>query len=755
MAWPNQSPDDDARPAEGVGTLTNMPNMSERTKRVREQPRPAEPIDTDYEEIETGDGGVIIRFGGPELLTRDDSDEPEDDDDAFYANIAEDMNESDLAIIAEDLLQGVEADIQSRRVWMGNYERGMSLLGTEVKQPRADASGEGISQVDHPVLLETCIMFASNALAEMLPATGPVKIDNQGKQTAITDAQATKLEKAFNRYLTKKRPEYYPDTDQMLFQWGYGGITFKKVFHCPLRRAPVSDSVQPGDLIVSNDAKSLADVGRKTHRTKLRQSVMARMMYVGAYRKVDLQTPTDNLTEIERKTKSVAGIKANSDRVEDAEYTVYEVSCERDMPGDLHVEDGKPTGLPRPYIVTIEHDSRAVLEIRRNWRKGDENFKERRRFVAYRFIPMFGFYATGLLGVLANTTSALTAAWRLMLDNGMFANFPGFLYAKNGDRQMDNNFRVAPGEGAGVDIGGSEDIRASIMPLPYKEFGPSFPAFTKDVGDTAARLGGTANTPFAEGKADAPVGTTLAMLEQAAKMISAVHMRGHQSQSEEFEILIELIREDPEAFVRLFADDDDPWERQELLDAIDNYKLTPVADPNTPTQMHRLLKVTGLVQMADRAPERYNGYAVDKRALEVMGFDDPEQFFAPPPPADALPPDPSLAIAQIVAKAKEADTAAKKEIAALNARIKQMEIGSRVEIAQLNAQVKMTDIEAREDSAAQDRTQHGALELYKAQGAEMQADADRAHQSAEGEAGRKSAVDLAKMKPKPTSGGKK
>lgn len=752
MAWPNHSPDDDARPAEGVGTLTNMPNMSERTKRVREQPaaRSAEPIDTDYEEIETGDGGVIIRFGGPELLTRDDSDEPEDDDDAFYANIAEDMNESDLAIIAEDLMQGVEADIQSRRVWMGNYERGMSLLGTEVKQPRADASGEGISQVDHPVLLETCIMFASNALAEMLPATGPVKIDNQGKQTAITDAQATKLEKAFNRYLTKKRPEYYPDTDQMLFQWGYGGITFKKVFHCPLRRAPVSDSVQPGDLIVSNDAKSLADVGRKTHRTKLRQSVMARMMYVGAYRKVDLQTPTDNLTEIERKTKSVAGIKANSDRVEDAEYTVYEVSCERDMPGDLHVEDGKPTGLPRPYIVTIEHDSRAVLEIRRNWRKGDENFKERRRFVAYRFIPMFGFYATGLLGVLANTTSALTAAWRLMLDNGMFANFPGFLYAKNGDRQMDNNFRVAPGEGVGVDIGGSEDIRQSILPLPYKEFGPAFPAFTKDIGDTAARLGGTANTPFAEGKADAPVGTTLAMLEQVAKMISAVHMRGHQSQSEEFEILIELIREDPEAFVRLFADDDDPWEKQELLDAIDNYKLTPVADPNTPTQMHRLLKVTGLVQMADRAPERYNGYAVDKRALEVMGFDDPEQFFAPPPPADALPPDPSLAIAQIVAKAKEADTVAKKEIAALNARIKQMEIGSRVEIAQLNAQVKMTDIEAREDSAAQDRTQHGALELYKAQGAEMQADADRAHQSAEGEAARKSAVDLAKMKPKPT-----
>jgi hypothetical protein len=739
MAWPMRA--DDA-------------GMSERTKQMRETAPAAEPIDTDYEEIETADGGVIIRFGGPELLTREE-DEPEDEDDVFYDNIAEHMNESDLALIAEELLQGVEADIQSRRVWMGNYERGMSLLGTEVKQPRGDASGEGVSQVDHPVLLETCIMFHSNALAEMLPATGPVKIDNQGKETAITDAQATKLEKAFNRYLTKKRPEYYPDTDQMFFQWGYGGTTFKKVFHCPLRRAPVSDSIAPGDFIVSNDAKSLSDVARKTHRTKMRQSVMARMMHVGAYRRIDLITPADNITEIERKTKSIAGIKPNSDRVEDAEYTVYEVCCELDMPGDLHMEKGKPTGLPRPYIVTIEHDSRAVLEIRRNWRNGDENFTERRRFIAYRFIPMFGFYATGLLGVLANTTSALTAAWRIMLDNGMFANFPGFLYAKQGDRQMDNNFRVAPGEGAGVDIGGSEDIRQSIMSLPYKEFGPAFPAFVKDVGDTAARVGGTANAPFAEGKADAPVGTTLAMLEQAAKMISAVHMRGHQSQSEEFEVLIELIREDPDSFVRVFADDDEPWEKQELLDAIDNYKLVPVADPNTPTQMHRLLKAQGVVMMADRAPERYNGYEVDKYALTVMGVEDPERFFAPPPPPDAMPADPSLAIAQTVAQTKIADTQARERIAQQNNEVKLLDIASRKQIAGINAEVKLADIDQRTDDAEQDRTQHGALELYKAQQTDEQAEADRQHQAAEGEASRESSVKLAKMKPKPASGGGK
>jgi hypothetical protein len=597
-------------------------------------------------------------------------------------------------------------------------------------------------------------MFHSNALAEMMPATGPVKIDNQGRQTAITDDQASKLERSINIYLTKKCPEYYPDTDQMLFQWGYGGMAFKKLFHCPLRRRPVSDAVAPGDLIVSNTATSLTNAGRKTHRTKMRQSVMARMQYVGAYRKIDLNLPTDNLTEIERKTAAVQGVKAQSDRVEDGEYTIYETCCELDMPGDRHMEDGKPTGLCRPYIVTMEHDTRTILEIRRNWRKDDDNFTERRRFVAFRFIPMFGFMATGLLGVLANTTSALTAAWRIMLDGGMFANFPGFLYAKQGDKQMDNNFRVAPGQGAAVDIGGADDIRKSIMNLPYKEASPAFAQLTKDIGDTGMRVGGTANTNFAEGKADAPVGTTLAMLEQAAKMISAVHMRGHQSQSEEFEILLELIREDPDSFVRLFTDDDDPWEREELLDALDNYKLAPVADPNTPTQMHRLLKVQGLVQMADRAPERYDGRKVDERALQVMGFDDPEQFFAPPQPPGALPADPSLAIAQKVAETKIADTAAKKEIAQLNAQVKVFDIKTRKEIADQTAQVKVAEITENTRGADEDRTQHGALELFKVQQAEQQSAEDREHQSKEGEAGRKQAVQLAKMKPKPAPGGK-
>jgi hypothetical protein len=742
MAWPNYSPEDDASPAEGQSTLVNTP-PSERTKLMRAgRPTAApEPIDADYEEIETGDGGVIIRFGGPELLQEDDGDteggDPEAD--AFYGNLADHMSDGDLSTLAYELIEEVETDIQKMSVWIANYERGIDLLGIKVKQPRGETSGEGVSQVDHPLLLDACIGGASTALGELLPADGPVKIDNSGRATAITDKQAKKLEKSMNDFLTSKSPEYYPDTDQMLFQWYFGGMGIKKVYHCPLRRRPVSDAVKPGDFIVSNDATSVQSCGRKTHRTKMRQAVMARMQYLGEYREVELMMPTDDVTGIERKVDQVQGLQSNTDRVEDTEHTIYEIYTDRVIVGDEHKEGSKVTGLPRPYIITLEKDTRVVLSIRRNWRMDDENFTERRRFVAYRLIPMFGFYASGLVNVLANSTSALTAAWRLMLDNGMFSNFPGFLYMKNGDRQLDNNFRVAPGEGVPVDVGGAEDIRNAIMALPYKEFGPSFPAFVAQVQETAAQVGGRANLPIAEGKANAPVGSMLAALEQASQMISAIHKRGHTAQAEEFAIMIELIREDPEAFVRLFTDDEDPWEEQELLDAIDNYRLTPKADPNTPTQMHRLLKGQALKQMADGAPERYDADKVDTYILEMLGFDDPQQFFSTPEQRAAMaqqPSDPSLAIAQTVAKAKEADTAAKLQIADLTNRTKVVDIRTREAIAQLNAEAKLVDTSAKIEIAQADREQKGALELLSHEVETERANVDRAQAGADAEAGR-------------------
>lgn len=750
--WPGRDFDDrtaqipsmTARPprlaaSEGQNVLPGLP-----------APRAA---DAEWQEIPTDDGGVVIRMGGPELLEDDEDEDEEGYDAEFYENLADGMEEADLSLVAEELLEGIETDIQSNAVWMGNYQRGMSILGIEQKQPRSEATGEGVSQVDHPLLLEATVMYQCNASAELLPAAGPVKLDNGGQETAITDEDAQQLERDMNEYLTVHRPEYYPDTERMIFQQGFGGMGFKKIFHCPLRRAPVSDSIQPGDLIVTNTATSLENAARKTHRIRMRPALMKRMQYVGAYRDVELQTPTDNVTGIEQKTANIQGIKPTTDRQQDTDHTVYECSCEVDMPGDRHMERGKATGLPRPYIVTIERDSRQILEIRRNWVDGDDLFTERRRFVAYQFVPMFGFYATGLLGILGNTTSALTAGWRIMIDAGMFGNFPGGMYARQGDRQLDNNFRAAPGEFVPVDISGSDDIYKVIMPYPYKEPGPATQQLFKDVGETGQRVGGTANIPVAEGRADAPVGTTLAALEQVSKMVSAVHRRSHQAQSVEFQILLELIREKPEDFIKYF-EREGFWTVERLNRALENYSLIPRADPNTPTQMHRIIKMMALKQLQQLSPDMYDGKKVDERILRVLGVDDPQELFAPPAAPGALPPDPTLAVAGIVRETEMAKTASKERIETQKGQLKLVELKTKEQIEAGKIAAAREKNETQLAIAGQKEEAATGREVFKA-GTQLEGKAlDHAHAEREGAAGREKDERIAKMKPKPQPGKK-
>ncbi len=763
-AWPGQDGDNQAR--HGIASLTARPPRLERVDAPTiGHNQPHEAIDADWQEIPTGDGGVIIRMGGPELLDDDENEDSPTYNEDFYRNLAEGMDDSDLARVAEELLEGIEADIQSRAVWIANYERGMSVLGIELKQPRAEATGEGVSQVDHPLLLEACILYQSNACAEELPSSGPVKIDNGGQSTAITDEDAKQLEKDFNKYLTVHRPEYYPDTERAIFQRGFGGMMFKKIFHCPIRRAPVSDSVAPGDFIASNDATSLEHCGRKTHRIKMRPATMKRMQFVGAYRDVDLQTPTDDVTGIERKTKQIAGIKPTSDRQEDTEFTVYECCCELDLIGDRHTERSKPTGLPRPYIVTVERDSRQVLEIRRNWIEEDELYSERRRFVASQFLPMFGFYATGLLGVLGNSNSALTAGWRIMCDKGMFSNFPGGMYLKNGDRQLDNNFRAAPGEFVPVDGGGNTDIRKVVAPYPYTEPGMASQQFFAGIETTAQRVGGSASIPVAEGKADTPVGTMLAALEQTSKMISAVHRRAHTAQSLEFTTLLELIREKPEDFVKYFQADGF-WSVERLNRALDNWSLIPRADPNTPTQMHRLLKMMSLKQLQQLSPDMYDARKVDEIILRTLGFDDPQELFAPPAAPGALPPDPTLAVAGIVAQTEQMKAQSKEKIELGKGKLKLVEMQGKqqTEAQKLEIARQKIETDARLKREAEEAATERELLKIAAQAEDAaterehqagMSDADREHQSSEGEATREHATQIAKMKPKPAPGAKK
>lgn len=626
-------------------------------------------------QIALDDGALNISFGPPPSERRDASGD-------FEENLAELLSDSELSMIGEKLLEGIEQDKQSRDAWLQNMSDGLSLLGLEIKQPRgASVAGstpaEGVSTIDHPLLLEAVLRFQANAYGELLPADGPVKIRNDGEGNTLAARLADALEKDLNHYLTKVAKEYYPDTDRMLLMLGFSGISFKKGYHDPIKRRPVIASIDAKDLIVSNAATDLDGAGRVTHRIMMRPSTMRRMQLLGAYRDVALGTPgyVPVRNPVDTKIEEIQGIAAPTyvDAAADQERELYECYCEIEVPGFEHELDGEPTGLPLPYKVTIDVESRKVLEIRRNWHEDDEFCLPRNRIIAYVFVPGLGFYGIGLLNILGNATKAVTAAWRLLIDAGMFSNFPGFLYVKSLAKQLTNQFRVAPGSGQPVDTMG-QDIRAAIMPLPYKDPSAVFIQLIENVATAAQRVGGTAELQVGEGKQDAPVGTTLAMIEQATKLMSAVHKRLHQAQGQEFDMLRSLLMEDPEALWRhnkkskvlqmlaaeagqqelLNAQDGaELRHRQMFLAAISDLSLVPAADPNTSSQTERYLKVVALKQLQQTNPN-IDQDTVDKRAMQVMGIEDVNSYFKPPMPPGSVPPSPEAIMAESTAMAAKA-----------------------------------------------------------------------------------------------------
>lgn len=621
-------------------------------------------------QIPLDNGDLLISFDPPTP--------PRPETEGFDDNLADYLDSSELSAVGERLLRGIEADEQSRANWLQIVESGIGLLGLEVKIPRgasaaATTPSEGISTIDSPLLLEACLRFQANARAELLPADGPVKVRIDGQSNALSQDLAEALQKDLNHYLTVTAVEYVPDTDKMLFQLGFSGISFKKGFHSPIKRRPVIESIAAKDLIVSNATTTLDGAGRVTHRFFMRPSMIKRMQMTKAYRDVPLPNimPVPTKNPVDKKIETIQGVAAPSfvEFPEDQDRELLECYCEIDLKGFEHLDDdGEPTGLPLPYKVVIDRDSRYVLEIRRNWDENDPLYMPINRIVAFIFVPGLGFYGIGLLNIIGNTTKAMTAAWRLMLDSGMYANFPGFLYLKQLGKQMTNQFRVPPGGGLGIDSAGAQDIRQLIMPLPYKDPSAIFIQLAQALESGAQRVGGTAELQVGEGKQDAPVGTTLALIEQATKIMSAVHKRLHQNQSQEFMMLRGLLMEDPCALWRhnkksavlgvLAAaagvnstimmqqlEQDDNEHRLRFLTALGDINLIPMADPNTSSQTERYLKCMALRQMAQTDPAM-DIVAVDKRIIKIMGVDDGDSLFKPPPPPGAQPPSPEETLAQ-------------------------------------------------------------------------------------------------------------
>lgn len=608
--------------------------------------------------IEGPDGSITLTLDGSPLEKAEGSSRA-----GWFDNLVEEVDEAELSMIAEDLLKGIEDDLQSRKEWIEDRAQGIKLLGLKLEVPglagAADgAPVEGMSRIRHPLLLEAVLRFQANARSELLPTDGPVKIrEDNNNATLESDQLANDLENDLNHYLTSTAKEYYPDTDRMLLMLGFGGTSFKKIYFCPLRNRPVSESVDADDLIVNNSATDLSNAKRITHRIYMRPSTVKRMQILGVYKDVDLSTPHPaNLDSVQRAKNDQQGIAQDSMNPEDRDREIYECYCELNIKGFEHKRKGKETGLEIPYRVTIDVSSKEILSIVRNYDEDTKDLPEaRQNFVKYTFVPGMGFYDIGLLHILGNTTNALTAAWREMLDAGMYANFPGFLYADTGARQNTNIFRVPPGGGALVKTGGMP-INQAVMPLPYKDVGAGLMSLTDNMAQTGMRIGGTAEMAVGEGRQDAPVGTTIALIDQATKVLNAVHKRMHAAQADEFQLLAKCFKENPESFWQQNRRPARPWDQETFLRALDQADLVPQADPNTASQTQRLMKVVALKQIQASNPSMYDPIAIDTAALQAVGWSNPEQFMIPANAQGQVPPEMQRAMAELQIKKQDADT---------------------------------------------------------------------------------------------------
>ena len=618
-------------------------------------------LDNGVARIEHSDGSVTFDD------SRGSAEEPDGSD--FYRNIAGEIPEDELSAMASDLLTGIELDDDSRKDWLETRRSFIRLLALKLEEPRGDigtssAPLEGMSNIRHPLLTEATIHFQANALGELLPASGPVKIrndlpmrpDTNAPPPPVDDGQAmddlaAALEKDMNHFLTVTATEYVPDTDRMMFYIGFGGDGFKKVHHDVLKRRPVSESVDAEDIIVSNAATDIRNCGRVTHRIKMRPSILRRMQLAGAYRDVELSPPNPSRqsTAPEKEKAEIFGYKLQPSRPKDADYEIYECYCEWDI-DKFAPKKFKGKGVPLPYVVTMEKESRQVLGVRRNWSEDDEEALAKQFFVQFPFIRGLGFYGLGLGHIIGNVTMALTAIWRIMIDNGMFANFPGFLFAKTAGRQNTNTIRVPPGGGFPVDVPAGVRIQDAFMPLPYKDTGTAFTNLATHIEEVGQRLGQTAELNIGEGKQDVPVGTTMALIEQATKIMDSVHKRLHAAQAQEFQLLKERFKEDPEAFWRHNKKPARQWTIDQFKQALDQRELVPVADPNNPTSLHRIAKATIIDTLVTKYPQDMDKRNALKRIMRIADIDSEGLMLAQTAPP---PPDPRMAAVQAKSQAEQ------------------------------------------------------------------------------------------------------
>ena len=565
--------------------------------------------------MQQADGSALIQAlmgGDPEGM------EVEAEQYDHDANLAEIIDESVLGEISSELREMYEEDVESREEWKEAYTKGLDLLG--IRYQERSQPFEGASGVTHPLIAESVVQFQAQSYKELLPAGGPVRTQVMGLKSPEKEAQAARVKNFMNYQITEVMEEFDPDTDQMLFYLPLSGSTFKKVYFDPTRNRAVSAFVPAEDLVVPYSATDLATSPRVTHVLRMDANNLRKMQVAGIYRDVDVEADDNEEDVVKNKVDEIEGVsRGYSDDV----HSILEMHADLDIEGFEDVgQDGEPTGIKLPYIVTLDHGSGEILSITRNYEAQDPNKQKRQYFVHYKFLPGLGFYGFGLIHMIGGLGRAATSILRQLIDAGTLANLPSGFKAR-GIRVRNEDEPISPGEFRDIDAPGG-DIRNSIIPLPYKEPSGTLAQLLASLIEGGRRFVSIADQQLGEGQSgDMPVGTTVALLERGMKVMSAIHKRLHYAQKTEFRLLAKVLAESlPAVYPYEVAGAPSEIKAQDFDGRVD---VIPVSDPNIFSMSQRVTLAQTQLQLAQSNPQIHNLYEAYKRmyqALEVQNIDE-------------------------------------------------------------------------------------------------------------------------------------
>ena len=540
----------------------------------------------------------------------------------FFGNLVPQLSDKTLQTVRSKVLSNVEEDKSSRSEWSESYTKGLKLLGLRYEtktQPFIGATG-----VTHPLLNEAVTQFQSGAYKELLPSSGPVHTQIVGQATPETEKQARRVQEYLNYQIMYGMEEYEAEFDQMLYFLGLAGSTFKKVYYDDLLQKPVSKFIEAENVLVPYSATDVKSAERITHVVKMSRNELRKMQLTGFYEDIDItETSTQSYSQIQEQYDKMEGAQRTGP---DEEVTIYECHCYLDLEEFPDEDDqGEPTGVKLPYIVTVCDDMNAVLRISRNYKEDDPLRQRIPYFVQYRFTPGTGFYGFGLVHLLGNLSRTATSTLRQLVDAGTLANLPAGFKAR-GLRISDQGAPLNPGEWRDIDVPGG-DLQSSLLPLPYKEPSGTLFNLMGYVVDAAQRFVGTTDIGVGDGNQEAPVGTTIALLERGSRIVSAVHKRLYASMKVELKMLAQLYAEDPTPYP-YEVDAEKEVKAQDFDERID---ILPVSDPNIFSMSQRVVLAQEQLQLAQADPPMHNMYEAYRRVYSALGVQNIDEILKPQP----------------------------------------------------------------------------------------------------------------------------